>query len=190
MAKKESTFSNMFLTLLIVTAISSLAASGVYNLTKEPIAEVQRQKQERAIQEVMPGFTRLERMAVMPQDGKDSLIVFKGFKDSEALGLAINTYTMEGYSGLIKLMVGFKPDGSITNIDVLEQKETPGLGTKMATDWKDQFMEKNPKDFVLKVKKDQGNVDAITAATISSRAFCDAVQRAYDIRSEIEKQNN
>ena len=77
-------------------------------------------------------------------------------------------------------MVGFKPDGSITNVEVLEQKETPGLGTKMATDWKNQFVGKNPKNFVLKVGKDGGEIDAITASTITSRAFLDALNRAYN----------
>ena len=77
-------------------------------------------------------------------------------------------------------MVGFKPDGSINNISVLDQKETPGLGTKMKEPkFKNQFLDKNPAIFTLKVKKDGGQVDAITAATISSRAYCDAVQKAY-----------
>ena len=78
-------------------------------------------------------------------------------------------------------MAGFKPDGTIINISVLEQKETPGLGTKMTEPlFKDQFNDKNPSTFNLKVKKDGCPVDAITAATISSRAFCDAIQRAYN----------
>ncbi len=63
----------------------------------------------------------------------------------------------------------------------LDHKETPGLGTKMTEpEFKEQFTGKNPAEFTLKVKKDGGPVDAITAATISSRAFCDAVQRAYN----------
>ena len=78
-------------------------------------------------------------------------------------------------------MVGFLPNGCIYNIEVLELKETPGLGTKMTEEkFKGQFKNKNPKNFKLIVKKDNGDVDAITAATISSRAFCDAVQRAYN----------
>jgi electron transport complex protein RnfG len=179
MAKKESTFTNMFLTLLIVTVVSSLAASGVYNLTKEPIAEVARMKQQKAIEQVMPAFDSYNTQSVMPPSGKDSLLLFKGTAGQETVGIAVNTYSYEGYSGLIKLMVGFTPDGTIHNIVVLEQKETPGLGTKMATDWKDQFVGKNLKDFNCTVRKDGGQVDAITAATISSRAFCDAVNRAY-----------
>ena len=78
-------------------------------------------------------------------------------------------------------MAGFKTDGTIINITVLTHKETPGLGNKMTEPkFKDQFMNKNPKEFSLVVDKDGGPVDAITAATISSRAFCDAVQRAYN----------
>ena len=77
-------------------------------------------------------------------------------------------------------MVGFKPDGTIFKSAVLDQKETPGLGDKMKTKWKDQFNEKHPTTFKLAVKKDGGDVDAITASTITSRAFCDAVTRAYE----------
>jgi electron transport complex protein RnfG len=193
MAKKESTFLNMFLTLLIVTSISSLAASAVYNLTKEPIAEVQRLKQQRAIEKVMPGFTSYTEFKVMPATGKDSLMFFNGLKDDEELGVAIKTYTYLGYSGLIKLMVGFKPDGTISNVEVLEQKETPGLGTKMSTPkFKDQFIGKNLETFKnheILVSKDGGEIDAITAATISSRAFCDAVNRAYKAFEEVNKEN-
>ena len=87
-------------------------------------------------------------------------------------------------------MDGFLPDGSIYKIAVLEHQETPGLGDKMENQksldktsglsWSSQFGGLNPGAVQLKVRKDNGEVDAITAATISSRAYCDAVQRAYD----------
>jgi len=190
MAKLESTFLNMFLTLLTVTAISSLGAGVVYNLTKEPIAEVARQKQQRAIEQVMPGFDEYRRFAVMPANGQDSLIFFEGTKDGEVIGVAVNTYTNLGYSGLIKLMVGFRPDGTIVNYEVLDHKETPGLGSKIAEGFKEQFSGKNPVDFKLTVTKDGGEVDAITAATISSRAVCDALSRAFVTYEEVKKQQN
>lgn len=190
MAKLESTFLNMFLTLLIVTAISSLGAGVVYNLTKEPIAEVARQKQQKAIEQVMPGFDELRRFAVMPANGQDSLVFFEGTKEGEVIGVAVNTYTNLGYSGLIKLMVGFKPDGTIVNYEVLDHKETPGLGSKIAEGFKEQFNGKNPVDFKLTVTKDGGEVDAITAATISSRAVCDALNRAFLAYEEVKKQQN
>lgn len=191
MKKLESTFTNMFLSLLIVTAFSSLLASAVYNLTKEPIAEVARQKQFKAIQEVLPGFSELNRFAIMPESGKDSLIFFEGIKDDEVIGVAVKTYTYEGYSGLIELIVGMKPDGTIIKYEVLQHKETPGLGSKISDSaFAKQFNNQNPAQFRLKVKKDGGDVDAITAATISSRAICDALNRAYQSYSRLKQQTH
>jgi electron transport complex protein RnfG len=79
-------------------------------------------------------------------------------------------------------MVGFLKDGTINNTAVVSHKETPGLGDKMdvkKSDFPVQFEGKNPSSYKLKVTKDGGDVDAITAATITSRAFCDAVDKAY-----------
>jgi electron transport complex protein RnfG len=184
MAKKESTFINMVYVLFLVAAIAGLALGGVYNVTKEPIELAKKAKIENAIKEVLPEFDELkESYSVMAYDGtkaKDSLKFTDAYKQGEYVGTAIETYTMKGFSGLIKVMVGFKPDGSISNISVLEHKETPGLGTKMdEPKFKDQYLGKNPANFNLKVTKDGGDVDAITAATISSRAFSDATDRAY-----------
>lgn len=181
MAKKESTFVNMVLTLLVITAVSSLALSGVYEVTKGPIAKAKKEKKEKAIKEVIPGFDTITEEMVMPGSGKDSLEFITAYKDDIWVGTAISSYTYQGYSGLIKVMVGFLPDGCIENVAVLEQKETPGLGTKIADDkFKHQFIGKDPRSFNLKVKNDGGDVDAITAATISSRAYCDALQRAFN----------
>jgi electron transport complex protein RnfG len=136
-----------------------------------------------AIKQVVPEFNNNpnDEMYRLPTGEGDSLDVYPAKNDGKLVGYAVNTYTKKGFSGNISLMAGFKPDGTIVNITVLEQKETPGLGTKMTeSQFKDQFNNKNPSLFNLKVKKDGGPVDAITAATISSRAFCDAVQRAYN----------
>jgi electron transport complex protein RnfG len=111
------------------------------------------------------------------------LTFYYASKNNEVLGAAVKAYTMKGFSGRIELMVGFLNDGTINNTAVLSHKETPGLGDKMdikKSDFSVQFRGKNPATFKLKVTKDKGDVDAITAATISSRAFCDAVQRGYD----------
>ena len=165
----------------------SLAASAclgfVYEFTKKPIELSNLNKKLEAIKQVVPEFTNNpnEEMYRLPTGEGDSLDIYPAKKDNEIVGYAVSTYTKKGFSGNINLMAGFKPDGSIVNITVLEQKETPGLGTKMTEpQFKNQFNDKNPAQFNLKVKKDGGQVDAITAATISSRAFCDAVQRAYN----------
>jgi len=183
MAKTESTFKNMVLSLTLISVVASACLGFVYELTKKPIELSNLNKKLNAIREVVPEFTNNpnDDMFRLPTGEGDSLEIYPAKKDSTIIGYAVNTYTNNGFSGNISLMAGFKPDGTIINISVLEQKETPGLGTKMTEpEFKDQFNNKNPADFELKVIKDGGTVDAITAATISSRAFCDAVSRAYN----------
>jgi electron transport complex protein RnfG len=183
MAKAESTFKNMLLSLTLISLISSACLGFVYELTKKPIELSNLNKKLAAIKEVVPEFTNNpnDEMYRLPTSDGDSLEIYPAKKDNVLVGYAVNTYTKNGFSGNISMMAGFKPDGTIINITILEQKETPGLGTKMVEpQFRDQFINKNPAEFVLKVKKDGGPVDAITAATISSRAFCDAVQRAYN----------
>lgn len=183
MAKKESSFLNMTLTLLLVTAMASLALAAVYNVTKGPIAAAERAKLKQALSEVLPVFDTIYKTAILADNGKDSLIFYKGFNEEKNVGTAFKTFSDLGFSGRITIMVGFLPDGTIVDAKVLDHKETPGLGDKMEKekgDFSDQFRKKNPETFKLLVQKDGGDVDAITAATISSRAYCDAIQRAYD----------
>lgn len=192
MAKKESTFKNMTIALFVITAVAGLALSAVYSVTKEPIAASQKAKINNAIKMVIPEFETILDTVLMPDNGKDSIRIHRLLKGTENSGVAVQTYTDEGFSGRFTLMVGFMPDGAISNIEVLEHKETPGLGTKMALpSFKDQFkgvkLSDLPGEKIL-VKKDGGQVDAITAATISSRAFCDAVNRAYATHKKGEKQ--
>ena len=184
MAKRESTFKNMVFALFAVTLVSSSTLGFVFELTKEPIRLAELAKKNEAIMAVIPEFNNKpgEDSYKIPS-GSDSLNVYPAFKDGEPAGVAIETYTMKGFSGLIKLMVGFAPDGSIIDVVVLEHHETPGLGDKIEkgkSDFSVQFMGKNPSEFRLAVRKDNGDVDAITASTITSRAYCDAIIRAYE----------
>lgn len=183
MAKTESTFKNMVLSLTLISLVASACLGFVYEFTKKPIELSNLNKKLNAIRQVVPEFTNNpnEEMFRLPTGEGDSLDVYPAKKDSVLTGYAVNTYTQKGFSGYISLIAGFKPDGTIINVAVLEQKETPGLGSKMKDpEFSSQFNDKNPAEFALKVKKDGGPVDAITAATISSRAYCDALQRAYN----------
>lgn len=183
MAKTESTFKNMVLSLTLISLGASACLGYVYQMTKEPIEQSILNKKLSAIKQVVPDFNNdpNKEMYRLPTGDGDSLDIYPAKKDTVIVGYAVNTNTKKGFSGDINLMAGFKPDGTIISITVLDQKETPGLGTKMTEPlFKDQFSDKNPSQFKLKVKKDGGPVDAITAATISSRAFCDALQRAYN----------
>ncbi|MDD2563030.1 MAG: RnfABCDGE type electron transport complex subunit G [Salinivirgaceae bacterium] len=182
MAKKESTFPNMLITLLVITFASATSLGYVYELTKEPIAQAKLNKKIEAIKQVVPTFDNNpnDEMYEVAMDNGFILELYPAKMQDSLVGTAVKTFTKNGFSGEIWLMVGFTPDGSIIDVSVLEHKETPGLGTKMAEPtFKDQFKIKNPTSYKLSVKKDGGDVDAITAATISSRAFCDAVDRAH-----------
>ncbi len=188
MAKTESTLVNMVLTLLTITVIAGGSLGMVYKVTKEPIAAAKLAKQKTAIEQVVPGFDNnpTEEAYTMTSKEGYELEVFPCKKGEELLGVAISTKTMKGFSGQIKIMVGLKPDGTIINYSVLEHAETPGLGSKMAiwfnnTDKPGQcILGKNPGTTKMVVSKDGGDIDAITAATISSRAFLDAIMIAYN----------
>jgi len=182
-SKRESNFINMVVTLFMVSAVAALALGAVYNVTKEPIALAKKKKLEAAIKTVLPEFDNIKTIKVGLGDGEDSLVYYIASKNDEVIGTAIKTWTMKGFSGKIEIMVGLLQDGTINNTAVVSHKETPGLGDKMdvaKSDFPLQFMGKNPSNFNLAVSKDGGDVDAITAATITSRAFCDAIDRASD----------
>jgi len=184
MSKKESTFINMVVSLLLITLISGFALGFVNDLTLEPKAKAKLSKKINAIKQVLPEFNNnpvVDVKKIKIENTADSIEVYPAFNNGEFVGAAITSYSEKGFSGQIKIMVGFKPDGSIKNIAVLEQKETPGLGTKMKDEvFLQQFRDKNAGNYNLKVRKDGGDVDALTGATISSRAFTEATQMAYD----------
>ena len=184
MAKKESSFKNMVLTLFVVTFIASGTLGFVYEVTKEPIRLVEINKINNAITNIIPSYDNNpyeESFKISTE--RDSLVFYPAKSGGELTGMAIETWTMKGFSGLIRLMVGFDMEGKILDIAVLQHAETPGLGDKMdksKSNFSTQFIGKDPATFKLSVTKDNGDVDAITASTITSRAYCDAVQRAYD----------
>jgi len=183
MAKKlDSTLVNMILSLLLISTVMAAALGFVYGVTKGPIEKADKQKEIQAVREVLPAF---DNDPTMDSKTIEGLVFYEGKKSGQTVGCAVKTFTDKGFSGRFDLMVGFKPDGSINQIVVLEQKETPGLGTKMKEPkFKNQFNALNIANLsgkLVKVKKDGGSIDAITAATFSSRAFCDGVQKAYEL---------
>lgn len=188
MAKKESTFLNMLLTLFLVTLIASAGLGLVYENTKDAIATAESKKKSLAIKRVLPEFNNSpgEEYFVVPSDiPGDSLYFYVAKMNDEVVGYAVESFSKNAFGGLLKILVGLSPDGTIQNVAVLEHKETPGLGTKMTEEkFSSQFPGKNPTAFNLKVTKDGGDVDAITASTITSRAYCDAVQRAFNALTE------
>lgn len=157
MAKMESSLKNMLLSLTCITLVAAVALAGIYTLTKDRIDAQKTAAEQEA---------RLSVLAGCPD------------------GTPIMTET-DGFGGKMKVMFGFAPDGTILGYKVLEHSETPGLGDKAV--WWFQNQDKPGQNIVgrvangtFSVSKDGGDVDAITAATISSRAFLKAANEAYN----------
>lgn len=187
----KSTLLNMTAVLFGITLVASAGVGVVNMITAEPIAQAKQAATKAALTEVLPPFdgTTSEELTIdeMP------ITVYAATKGSAVAGYAVQTMTKQGFSGVVRLMVGFTPEGEVVNVNVLEQSETPGLGTKMADEGNPLLMsvkgqkleEKKLVDGKLAVRKDGGDVDALTAATISSRAYVDAMARAYAAYKQI-----
>ena len=177
----ESSLKNMVLVLFTITLLSSAAVGGVYMLTKEPIAQAKVAAVNNALKQVLPEYE-----ATTSQDIEVNALPIKVHTATvadKAVGYAVESISKNGFGGEVRLMVGFDTEGTILNINVLEQKETPGLGTKMADEGNvllASLKDKNAAQINLTVKKDGGDIDALTAATISSRAYAEAVAVAYE----------
>lgn len=179
MAKKESTLKNMLIALLVITVVSGGVLGFVYNLTKPAILQADANKNLAAINEVLKGSADIASTEVKVIDDLTYNLAYSA--DGKFIGAAIKTFSMNGFGGKVELMVGVLGNGDINRVSVLSQAETPGLGANMTnTKFIGQFDGKNPSNYNLKVKKDGGDVDAITAATISSRAVTEAIKKATD----------
>ncbi len=170
----------MVLVLTIITLVAAGALGGVYTLTEGPIAASKKAKQEKAFKDVLPAYDRMDA----PDTIGELCVIHKAYQAETFVGAAVESISHSGFGGEVKLMVGFDREGAIVNYSVLSQKETPGLGTKMV-DWfktdkgNQNICGLNPAQSKLSVSKDGGDIDAITASTISSRAFLEAVTAAY-----------
>ena len=176
MKKLESSFANMVIVLTIITVIAASCLGAMNNLTAEPIAASKKAKQEAAIKAVLPEFTSLE------EDNVNDQKIFRAYNaNSELVGIAIETAEL-GFGGNITTIVGIDANGSIVDYSLLQHTETPGLGSKLV-DWfkvKSDIRGADANKMPLNVSKDGGEYDAITAATISSRAFLNSINKAYE----------
>ncbi|MGL5261092.1 MAG: RnfABCDGE type electron transport complex subunit G [Bacteroides sp.] len=183
MKKLESSLKNMLLVLTIVTAISVALLAYVNALTEAPIAEAKANKLQTAIGLVVPEFDNnpAEQVDTI-QVGDQVCKLYAALKGGEYVGSAVEAQA-PAYGGALKILVGFNKAGEISGYSILEHAETPGLGSKVDTwfqaDGKSSVIGKNPADEGFKVNKDNGEVDAITASTITSRAFINAIKTAF-----------
>ena len=178
----KSSLKNMVLVLFSITLVASACVGLVYMITAEPIAKAKEAAVKEALAQVLPEFDATEKMEY--EADELPIVAYKATKEGEVVGYAIETASKNGFSGLVKMMVGFDTVGTILNVNVLEQNETPGLGAKMTEEGNpllESVKGKSAPRFNCKVRKDGGEVDALTEATISSRAYADAVARAYEV---------
>ncbi len=190
MQKLESSLKNMVIVLVGVALIVGAVLAYVNHLTSGPIAEKAEKSLAAGIKSVM-GTDNLQ--VATPEeveqtiDGKQVTFTIHKCTDKSGkeLGAAVES-TTGGFGGDLKVLVGFDPEGKILGYTILQASETPGLGAKATTwfqkDGKGSVIGKSPKDGDLHVSKDDkgGNaVDAITASTITSRAFLKAINQAY-----------
>ena len=168
----------MVAVLFSITLIASAGVGAVNMITVEPIAAAKAAATEAALGVVLPAFDKTESEELTIDEMP--IVVYTATNAGQTVGYAVETMTKSGFSGVVKLMVGFLPDGTINNVNVLQQAETPGLGTKMCDEGNPLLAGVKGKEgtATFRVKKDGGEVDALTAATISSRAYLDAVNRA------------
>lgn len=185
MAKKESSLLQLLLSLTFISTIAGLTLAAVFSKTQAPIEESRARKKQEAILKVLPGFEisqgRFETV-YLRESKKDSVCLHLAYLNDQLFGAAVETYTHEAFNGTFTLMVGFNNEGTILQTEVLQANETPGLGDKIESKKSDfalQFIGKSSENFKMEVTKKGGDVVAITAATISSRAYCDAIERAY-----------
>lgn len=198
MAKLDSSLKNMVMSLAIISFGASAILGGVYVLTKKPIEDAAELKKTNAIKEVLPQNNNMkigEAVEITLESYSEKFIVYPAFENDKLIAAAVETFDNNGYGGQIKSMVGFDAEGNIVNYAILSMSETPGLGEKVTswfkTDRNNQDIRgKKPSEESFKVSKDGGEIDAITASTITSRAFLSSVKTAYNVFIEYQKQQN
>ena len=178
----QSSFRNMTICLFAICIVCSGLLAGVYALTKAPIDAAAKAKNEAAIKEVLPeSAVTIEEERTVDFEGASYAYNLAYDAQGNTVGCAINVAPV-GFGGPIAIKVGFDVNGVICNTKVLSQAETPGLGAKCVEPaFSDQFRGFNPAEKKLAVKKDGGDVDAITASTITSRAYADGLLLATKV---------
>lgn len=178
MKKLESSLVNMVVVLCLVTAVAGGLLAFVNNVTAPAIEAINNQKLKDGIKKVLVGSEGDVKLLATDAESQKGFVIYLTDKGTAVRGV------VNGFGGPLEVLVGFNDEGDILGYEILASSETPGLGVK-ASFWfqkggKGDIIGKNPGKNNLTVSKDGGEIDAITASTITSRAFLKAVQNAYD----------
>ena len=169
-------------TLFIVALISSTLLTLVYNITEEPIKEAQNRIISDGIKEVIVTEFDNDPFAekIVVRRGKERYTLYPARNKGYVTSIVMKSLSNNGFGGRIDIIVGFLLDGRISGYKVISHKETPGLGSKIdEKGFKERIIGMSPNTSSFNVRQDGGEIDAITGATISSRALIDAIKRAY-----------
>ncbi len=192
MKKRSINIPQLVIVLALIAGVAATLLSAAYLITQKPILIALQKKTNTALIEVLPEFDN--------QPSKESISIgevkyYVGRKDGQIVGFAGETITNKGYNGDITVLAGLLPDGTLTTVLVIKQAETPGLGSNVSERKHQRTISKSketglPPNPILdqfsgmkakigqcpwKVKHDGGTLDAVTGATITSRAIAGAV---------------
>ncbi len=173
------------LSLIVISCVCAAILGFTYQKTLEPIKQSKNKAQLQAISKVLPyefdNNPFAEKIIIKGQNKREKFELYPATKDGQFVGVAVKSHSKSGFGGNVEIIVGFYMDGRINKFELISHKETPGLGTKITEDkFMSQLQGFNPRYGSLKVRQDGGDVDAVTAATISSRAALNAIEKAYN----------
>lgn len=181
----------MILSLLGITFVASAGVAVIYEVTKEPIEIAKQAAIELSLSNVLPAFDNNSKESLtideLPVD------IYRATREGELVGYAIQCSTKSGYSGLFTLMVGLSPNFEVLGVNVLSHSETPGLGSNMTVEGNSLISSikgHSLESIDIRVRKDGGQVDALTGATVTSRAYGDAVMRGFRALKELLKEED
>ncbi len=174
----------MVVALTLVTAISAALLGLTDKVTREPILEAQRAALQRNLEQVLPTHANVPMDDVIQLGVGDTVTPFYVARDADGavLALAWEVVAPDGYSGSIRILMGVLPDGALQAVRVTDHRETPGLGDGIVQNrsWIDFFIGKSLGNVQWAVKKDGGDFDQFTGATITPRAVVKAVHRGLE----------
>jgi len=169
------------LVLAIISAISASLVSVVYSITKPRIESIKRQALIDAANIVLPESDEVVQKVTNIGTNGEKVEYFEGIKNSKATGYAFTTENNKGYGGQIQILMGIDNKCNITGFQIIQHAETPGLGDQAKKPFfMDQFKGKGLNNYKFLVKQDGGDVDAITAATITSRSVTAALKSGLE----------
>lgn len=173
----------LIVVLTLICVVGAVALAKVYDFTKGPIAEQRRLAKLRAIDAVLPEHDNSPDQSTLEfaTQGNEKKTVYLGLNNNTLTGVAFEVNNPEGYGGEIVAMLGLDLEGSISGVEIVKLAETPGLGAKITgLEFRSQFIGKRLQDTKFMLKKDGGDIDQVTGATISPRAIVKAIKEGLE----------